>query len=170
MWFAERTAARTGTNAISAWSTRSHRRRPGDVSLAAGVSRSGATISAGLLRGLDRVTATKVSFYLSIPGLMGAGLFNVKDLSGSEISVGQVVVGTIVSFVVAYAVDRLAVALRRRPLDHVVRAVSRDRRPRPGRSPGHRHHQRDLIQSQPERLKKNHRLVELSAISASDMG
>ncbi|WP_372727964.1 undecaprenyl-diphosphate phosphatase [Nocardioides sp.] len=72
-------------------------------SLVAGVSRSGATISAGLLRGLDRVTATKLSFYLSIPALVAAGLFSLKDLSGSTISVGHVAVGTTVSFLVAYA-------------------------------------------------------------------
>ncbi len=72
-------------------------------SLVAGVSRSGATISAGLLRGLDRVTATKLSFFLSIPALVAAGLFEMKDLSGSTISVGHVIVGTGVSFVVAYA-------------------------------------------------------------------
>ena len=43
------------------------------VSLIPGVSRSGATISAGLFAGLDRVTATRMSFFLSIPALTGAG-------------------------------------------------------------------------------------------------
>ena len=41
------------------------------VALIPGVSRSGATISVGLFRGLDRVTATKLSFFLSIPALVG---------------------------------------------------------------------------------------------------
>ncbi|MCW2792205.1 MAG: Undecaprenyl-diphosphatase [Nocardioides sp.] len=72
------------------------------ISLVPGVSRSGATISGGLVRGLDRVTATKLSFFLSIPALVAAGLFELKDLGG-DIGVGQVVVGTLVSFVVAYA-------------------------------------------------------------------
>jgi undecaprenyl-diphosphatase len=44
------------------------------VALIPGVSRSGATISTGLLRGLDRVTATRLSFFLSIPALTAAGL------------------------------------------------------------------------------------------------
>ena len=44
------------------------------LALIPGVSRSGATISAGLLRGLDRVTATRLSFFLSIPALTAAGL------------------------------------------------------------------------------------------------
>jgi len=72
-------------------------------SLVPGVSRSGATISAGLLRGLDRVTATRLSFFLSIPALLAAGLFELKDALGGDIGVGETVVGTVVSFVVAYA-------------------------------------------------------------------
>ena len=73
------------------------------ASLVPGVSRSGATISAGLLRGLDRLTATRLSFFLSIPALLAAGLFEMKDALGGDISVGQTLVGTVVSFVVAYA-------------------------------------------------------------------
>jgi undecaprenyl-diphosphatase len=73
------------------------------VSLVPGVSRSGATISAGLFRGLDRVTATRLSFFLSIPALLAAGIFEMKDALGGDIGVGETVVGTVVSFVVAYA-------------------------------------------------------------------
>ena len=73
------------------------------LALIPGVSRSGATISAGLLRGLDRVAATRLSFFLSIPALVAAGLFELKDALGGDIGVGQTVVGTLVSFVVAYA-------------------------------------------------------------------
>jgi undecaprenyl-diphosphatase len=68
-----------------------------------GVSRSGATISAGLFRGLDRVAATRVSFFLSIPALLAAGLFELKDAVGGDIGIGETIVGTVVSFVVAYA-------------------------------------------------------------------
>jgi undecaprenyl-diphosphatase len=73
------------------------------LALVPGVSRSGATISAGLLRGLDRVTATRLSFFLSIPALLAAGLYELKDVAGSSIGVGETLVGTAVSFVVAYA-------------------------------------------------------------------
>jgi undecaprenyl-diphosphatase len=73
------------------------------VSLVPGVSRSGATISAGLFRGLDRVTATRLSFFLSIPALLAAGLFELKDALGGDISPGETIVGTVVAFVVAYA-------------------------------------------------------------------
>src|SRR5262249_10297798 len=43
------------------------------LALVPGVSRSGATLSAGLFRGLDRVAVTRLSFFLSIPALLGAG-------------------------------------------------------------------------------------------------
>jgi undecaprenyl-diphosphatase len=73
------------------------------VALVPGVSRSGATISTGLLVGLDRVTATRLSFFLSIPALFAAGLYELKDALSGDIGIGQTLVGTGVSFVVAYA-------------------------------------------------------------------
>ncbi|MDI2126226.1 undecaprenyl-diphosphate phosphatase [Yinghuangia seranimata] len=68
-----------------------------------GFSRSGATISTALLRGLDRVAATRLSFFLSIPALTGAGLYELKDATGGDTKLVSLVVGTAVSFVVAYA-------------------------------------------------------------------
>lgn len=74
-------------------------------SLIPGVSRSGATISAGLMRGLDRVTATRLSFFLAIPALTAAGLFQaVQERHGlSALGLGPMAVGLVVAFVVAYA-------------------------------------------------------------------
>ncbi|MBA2699618.1 MAG: undecaprenyl-diphosphate phosphatase [Nocardioidaceae bacterium] len=73
------------------------------VSLVPGVSRSAATISAGLFAGLDRVTATRMSFFLSIPALMGAGIKELPDALGGDIGVGTTLVATVISFLVAYA-------------------------------------------------------------------
>lgn len=73
------------------------------VALVPGVSRSGATISAGLLQDVDRVTATRLSFFLAIPALTGAGLFTLKDVDTTVVGWGPLAVGTVVSFVVAYA-------------------------------------------------------------------
>jgi undecaprenyl-diphosphatase len=74
------------------------------LSLIPGVSRSGATITAGLLRDLDRVTATRLSFFLGIPALTAAGAYELKDaLGGVAVSTTTLAVGTVVSFVVAYA-------------------------------------------------------------------
>ncbi len=72
------------------------------ISLVPGVSRSGATISAGLFAGLDRVTATRLSFFLSIPALTAAGLFELPSAVSGDIPVASTVVATVVSFAVAY--------------------------------------------------------------------
>jgi undecaprenyl-diphosphatase len=73
------------------------------LALIPGVSRSGATISAGLFRGLDRVTATRMSFFLSIPALVAAAAFELPSAFGGGISAMDTVIATIISFVVAYA-------------------------------------------------------------------
>jgi undecaprenyl-diphosphatase len=74
------------------------------VALVPGVSRSGATISAGLLLGIDRVTATRMAFLLGIPALVGAGLQQLPSaLQEGGIAPASLLVGTVVSFVVAYA-------------------------------------------------------------------
>ena len=74
------------------------------TALIPGVSRSGASIIGGLLGGLDRPTATRFSFYLSIPTL---GAATVVDLLGSldqiaPADVGRLALGTLVAFVVAW--------------------------------------------------------------------
>ena len=74
-------------------------------SLIPGVSRSGATISAGLIRGIDRVSATELSFFLAIPALTAAGVFEAAR--GTEylpdLGIGQMAVGVVVAFGTAYA-------------------------------------------------------------------
>jgi undecaprenyl-diphosphatase len=50
------------------------------IAIAPGISRSGATISAGLWRGLRREAAARFSFLLSVPVILGAGLFELKDV------------------------------------------------------------------------------------------
>jgi undecaprenyl-diphosphatase len=75
------------------------------VALVPGVSRSGATISAGLFLGLDRVAATRISFLLSIPALVAAGGLEAVT-SGSDVASsvgwGPTVLATVVSLAVAY--------------------------------------------------------------------
>ena len=69
-------------------------------SLIPGVSRSGATISAGLFRGIDRVTATRLAFFLAIPALTAAGLYEAATTDLSNLGTGQMGVGILVAFVV----------------------------------------------------------------------
>jgi undecaprenyl-diphosphatase len=73
------------------------------LALIPGVSRSGATISAGLFRGLDRVASTRIAFLLGIPALVGAAVFELPDAMGGDVGALPLIVGTVVSFVVAYA-------------------------------------------------------------------
>ena len=83
------------------------------LALVPGVSRSGATISAGLLCGFTRETAARFSFLLSLPAIVLAALFEMRGVvSGSEdlttkagetISAGEVVVSCVFAFVVGYA-------------------------------------------------------------------
>ena len=76
------------------------------VALVPGVSRSGATISAGLFRGLDRVAATRISFLLSIPALLAAGGLEAVTSAGDvsrTVGWGPTALATLVSLVVGYA-------------------------------------------------------------------
>src|SRR3546814_3419399 len=57
------------------------------AALIPGVSRSGATISAGLFLGLERAAAARYSFLLSIPAVVLSGVFELKDIGGDRKSV-----------------------------------------------------------------------------------
>lgn len=75
------------------------------IALIPGVSRSGATMSAGLFRGFDRLTVTRLSFFLSIPALLAAGsLQAITEYGAISNGVGwpATLLATIVSFFVAY--------------------------------------------------------------------
>ncbi len=54
------------------------------LALFPGLSRSGSTITGGLLRGLDRPTAARYSFLLGIPAIAGAGLLSLVDIFGAD--------------------------------------------------------------------------------------
>lgn len=72
-----------------------------------GISRSGATISAGLLGGMTRAEATRFSFLLSTPIVFGASLVEVGDLIASPPSASELAplaVGMLASGVTGYAV------------------------------------------------------------------
>ena len=75
------------------------------LALIPGVSRSGATISAGLTMGYDRVAATRYAFLLAIPAVMGSGLYEATKI-GDEPNVqwGQTILATVIAFAVGLAV------------------------------------------------------------------
>ena len=72
-----------------------------------GVSRSGATISTALVRGVGREEAARYSLLLSVPAVLGAVLLELKDVASTDISVWAVVVGTTLACGVGYAAIRV---------------------------------------------------------------
>ncbi|GAA2048821.1 undecaprenyl-diphosphate phosphatase [Williamsia deligens] len=78
------------------------------LALIPGVSRSGATASAGLFLGLERAAAVRFSFLLAIPAVTASGLFSLPDAfspsgEGLEASGPQLLVATVIAFVIGYA-------------------------------------------------------------------
>jgi undecaprenyl-diphosphatase len=90
------------------------------LAIAPGISRSGATISGGLWRGLQRDSAARFSFLLSVPIVMGAGLFKLKDLwvaTGSMNSPAVLIAGFAAASVSGFlSIKFLLRYLRARPL------------------------------------------------------
>ncbi|MGH3361123.1 MAG: undecaprenyl-diphosphate phosphatase [Nocardioides sp.] len=75
------------------------------AALVPGVSRSGATISMGRFLGYEREAATRYAFLLAIPAVVGAGLFELKEIPHGDNSYGwgPTIVATVVAFVIGYA-------------------------------------------------------------------
>ena len=68
-----------------------------------GVSRSGITITAGRFLNFDRYDSTKISFYLSIPALMGASVLSLKDAVNKNIEFNfLLIISIILSFIFSY--------------------------------------------------------------------
>lgn len=74
------------------------------MALVPGVSRSGATISGGLLMGYTREAAARYSFLLAVPAVLASGVFELKDAGEGHVSWGPTIFATIVAFFVGYAV------------------------------------------------------------------
>jgi undecaprenyl-diphosphatase len=104
LWFAERRGLRnrdeediTTQDAVVVGAAQA-------LALVPGVSRSGATITAGLFQGLDRVSAARFSFLLSVPAVVASGLFEARKIGGAGApGMGVTVVATLISFAVGLA-------------------------------------------------------------------
>jgi undecaprenyl-diphosphatase len=74
------------------------------LALVPGVSRSGATITAGLFAGFDRESAARYSFLLSIPAVVLSGLFEARKIGDpGGAGFAPTVIATVLAFVVGYA-------------------------------------------------------------------
>jgi undecaprenyl-diphosphatase len=85
------------------------------AAIAPGISRSGATISAGLFAGLERELAARFSFLLSIPAILGATVLQLKDISsGFHLSGGVFLAGLVSSAVCGWVAIRVLLGVIRR--------------------------------------------------------
>ena len=78
------------------------------MALVPGVSRSGATLTAGLFLGFDRPSAARFSFLLSVPAVVLSGLFEFASIVGGgeendHVGLGALAIATLLAFVVGYA-------------------------------------------------------------------
>ena len=87
------------------------------VAVAPGISRSGATISAGLSRRLDRDFAARFSFLLSIPAILGALVLHLNEFAGvtaaASIGILPILVGSISAGVVGFFSVRFTIKMVR---------------------------------------------------------
>jgi hypothetical protein len=116
------------------WATRYAKVRPGLIgwrqalvvgalqgaAIVPGISRSGATIGAATLLGVERETAVRYSFLLSIPAIAGAALFQADGaaLADAAANAGAYAAGVVAAMVVGYGALFLLVLLVRRSLFH----------------------------------------------------
>ena len=69
------------------------------LALVPGISRSGSTVSTGMLQGMDREKAIRFSFLLAIPAMIGAVLVNFTDIKPGTVEILPFVIGFIFAFV-----------------------------------------------------------------------
>ncbi len=77
------------------------------IAIAPGISRSGATISAGLFSGLNRELAARFSFLLSIPAILGAALVQAKDITSFDVSTAVIIAGFLSALIFGYLAIKL---------------------------------------------------------------
>jgi undecaprenyl-diphosphatase len=90
------------------------------ISLLPGISRSGSTIAGGMIRNLDRPSAARFSFLMSVPVMIGAGALAVVDLiklPNFTMQIPTLLTGFIISAMVGYLSIRWLLSyLAKRPL------------------------------------------------------
>jgi len=67
-----------------------------------GISRSGVTVATGLLRRVDKATAFKYSFLLSVPAVIGATVMESRELVMGNVDIVPLFLGATVSMIVGY--------------------------------------------------------------------
>ncbi|MGZ7119985.1 MAG: undecaprenyl-diphosphate phosphatase, partial [Methanobacterium sp.] len=81
------------------------------LAIATCISRSGATISAGLFLGLERELAARYSFLLSIIAILGAALVQAKDITSMDMSTVAVIAGFLAAAISGYVAIKIVLKL-----------------------------------------------------------
>jgi len=74
------------------------------LALIPGVSRSGATITAGLAMGYTRASAARYAFLLAVPAVLASGLFEARKIGDETVAWGPTLLATVIAFSVGLAV------------------------------------------------------------------
>jgi undecaprenyl-diphosphatase len=73
------------------------------LALVPGVSRSGATLTAGLFLNLERAAAARYSFLLSVPAVVLSGVYEMKEIGGEDaVGAGPTAIATVLAFISGY--------------------------------------------------------------------
>jgi undecaprenyl-diphosphatase len=115
LWLAERIPAGKRTQHEAGWWRSVVIGLAQGLAILPGISRSGATIAAGMFSGLDRVQAARFSFLISIPAILGATLLDlpaITRLSGQ--ATGPLLTGFLTSLLTGYAALGLLMFVVRR--------------------------------------------------------
>ena len=83
------------------------------IAILPGISRSGITISTALLLGINSKNATKFSFFLAIPAILGVSILELKDMLVSQELVEFPLLGFFTSLVIGYIALRLLIFVTR---------------------------------------------------------
>ena len=81
------------------------------VAIFPGISRSGLTVIAGLSRNLDREFAAKYSFILSVPIILGASMFKIRELSSLNIDLSILILSGLVAAISSYGAMKIFIRL-----------------------------------------------------------
>lgn len=105
LWYADYSAKQTKSIPVLGWKGSLLIGLSQMLALIPGTSRSGITITTGLMLGLNREDAARFSFLLSIPVILGAATLSVLDLlkTPDGVNWGSLLLGTTLSFISAYA-------------------------------------------------------------------
>jgi len=81
------------------------------IAIFPGISRSGLTVIAGLSRNLDREFAAKYSFILSVPIILGASMYKMRDLSSLNIDLSMLLLSGLVAAISSYGAMKIFIVL-----------------------------------------------------------